>query len=508
MPLSPTSTALPNVLLDALVKEEYKGCAKCIYLPPEEGGRRIVTARRVQLGEVVGRAKHQMTVYGPSTPQQQKLWAQVCEMCGDEEEYGTYFVWGALHSLLADEMPSGTFPLPSITANLQELICLAFIPDIIDASPKVKKLHSELGLRCAPSKFEQLIQLWNCNAVDHTYLEEISILSLSFALINHSCMPTVSWEVQGDEIVLRATSDLEAGAELSITYIEDDDMHMPTKLRQDHIVTTGKGFVCGCSRCVGPERCRHVMCPVAGCDGIISLGPPHAACMKCDRALTGPEVSKYVAMESKLQEILENHMDGEPMDENGDADVDKAAKAPLIAPPRRTQNLHDITPKQLALVREVATSGDWLAPNGHWLAHQAYGLLKDLAWSQNACLTTILDCLQKRADFVSQAYPTAAPNPPPFFENALELLEAAELLLKGDTWPAAWTQQKRHAAARPLLEASVGVLMTMRGSENCHVRKARKYLMLLQPTPNASALKRGQKRSRSCEDGCQEEQTM
>lgn len=491
MPLSPrVSTAVPNVLLDEIVQKTYKDCAKCVYLPPEEGGRRLITARQVQLGEVVGRSKNQMTVSGPSTPQQQKLWAQVCEMCGDEEVYGKDFVWGALHSLAAEEVPLKSFPLPSITANLQEVICLQFIPELPDASPKVKKLHSELGLRCTALKFEQLIQLWNCNALDHTYLEETSILSPGFAMMNHSCMPNVSWEVQGDEVVMRAISDLEAGVEYSITYLEDDHLHMPAKLRQDHMVSTGKGFVCGCSRCEGPERCRHVMCPKAG---MVTLD-----------SLTASEKSRYVDMESKLQDILDKFMDEEPMDESGDAYI--AVEDPLIAPPPRTQNLDDITPEQLTIVREVATSGCWLAPAGHWLAHQAYGLLKDLAWSQKACPTTILDCLQKRAEFVSQAYPTVAPNPPPILEHGLELLEAAELLLKGDKWPAVWTPEKRHAAAMNLLEASIGVLQAIRGSRNCHVRKANKYLMSLQE--DSTPLKRGQKRNWSGQDGCQEEYNM
>lgn len=489
MPFSPLSTASPNDLIDEIVQETYNGCAKCVYLPPEQGGRRIVTTRKVQLGEIVGRSKNQVTAPKPSTLQQKQLWERLCKTFGEEfvnegnlleGEYDAYLVWGALHSLLPDELPLGEFPVPGISSHAQDLIGLHFIPEILDATAEVKKLHSELGLRCTPVKLEMLIHLWNFNCLEHSHLEDATVLSLGFALMNHACMPNTSWEVQGDEVILRATAELDAGDELSITYIEDDHMHKPTKLRQEHIESTGKGFVCGCSRCTGPERCRHVVCPEAGSSGLMSL-----------ESLTGAEQAKYLDMESKLHLLLEDFLD-EETDEGGDDNIERAVRSPLIAPPPRTQDLHEITPEQLAFIREVATSGKWLAPTGHWLAHQAYGLLKDWAWSQNACPTTILDCLQKRAAFVSQAYPTVAPNSPPFLDTGLELLEAAELLIKGDRWPAAWTQQRRHETAVPFLHGAIGILKPMRGSENCHVRKATKYLSLLEEksTPPKRGLKR------------------
>jgi len=99
----------------------------------------------------------------------------------------------------------------------------------------------------------------------------------------------------------------------------------------------------------------------------------------------------------------------------------------------------------------------------------------------------------QRAAFVRQTYATVAPNPPPILEHGLELLEAAELLLKAECWPSEHTLEKRRAAAADRLQESISVLEPLRGSKSKHVRKAYKYLASL--NVEAGTAKRGQKRT-------------
>lgn len=342
--------------------------------------------------------------------------------------------------------------------------------------------------------------MWNCNSLDHTYLNETSILSLAFALMNHTCKPSVSWEVEGNEVVLRATTDLEAGAELSVSYVEDPELHKPTNLRQEHIIETGKGFTCGCPRCSGPELSRHMVCSVSGCTGVVPLGlnakgDTAGPCGACGHMVTAKEIVRYTEKESELEELMEDFVVEDDCDQAGDSDIEQD----FTAPEAKFEGFEKITPEHLEKIRAIASSGRWVAPTGHWLAHRAYGLLKDVAWSRKGCPSTILECLHQRAAFVRQAYPCVAPIPPPIVEHGLELLEAAELLLKVDGWPSEWTQAKREAAAKKCLEESISVLEVMRGSTNKHCRKASKYLNAL--NGGAEMAKRGQKRGREDKTG-------
>lgn len=162
-----------------------------------------------------------------------------------------------------------------------------------------------------------------------------------------------------------------------------------------------------------------------------------------------------------------------------------------------------LSSEQLEWIRETAASGRFLAPTGHWLAHQAHGLLKDVAWSQEAGPVVVLTCLDRRAAFVRQAYELASPNPPPCPEHGWELLEAAELLLKSDGWPESSGAGERKAAAQARLRECIEVLEPLSGPEDENVTKARKWLLELgagaealyhEPEPNVA---RGLKRPRS-----------
>jgi hypothetical protein len=415
-----------------------------------------------------------MEVGPPTNPEQKAIWKTVTEIMDEDDDLDV--VWGALHSLLEEELPVDGFPLRTISKDLQQTICLHFIPEMTTATPNIAKLHKALGLRCSAVKLNRLVELWSCNSLDHTTKEDTSILSLAFALMNHACMPTVSWYVQGSEVILRANADLEAGTEINVSYLEDFELQKPTKRRQEHIIETGKEFTCGCARCSGPERCRRVVCARSGCPGLIALTcelRSSSPCEKCGKKLTAKEHSKYVDMETELEQLMEDFFDEEDYDEEGESDIE----GPISKPEARFKDLEQMTPKNLDKIKKNAGS---LAPAGHWLAHRAQGLFKDVAWSRKSCPSTILECLHQRAAYVRQAFPTVAPSHPPIVDHGLELLEAGELLLKSESaWPSKWTEEKRQASAEVLLQEAISVLEPMRGSENVFVRKARKYLASL-----------------------------
>jgi hypothetical protein len=300
-------------------------------------------------------------------------------------------------------------------------------------------------------------------------------------------MPSVTWSFEGDEVVLRANVDMDVGTELSVSYIEDEHMHKPTDRRREYILYTGKGFTCGCVRCSGPEHCRYVICPSSGCKGLVQLGKDFASskCKDCARSLTEHEFEDFVAREMELDKLLNHEYapkdDEEELDDESssgesddDTDGDDDITPPAVYPVDKIGS--DVVEK----IRNIATSGRWLAPAGHWLSYSAYGLLKDVAWRQKAEPGVILACLDARADFVRHAYGTAPPNQPPVPGHGWELLEAAELLLRrSDGWSSSsefTDEEKRKEAAEARLEECLEVLEPMLGPEESCVVKARRYL--------------------------------
>jgi hypothetical protein len=456
-----------------------------------------------------------MEVGPPRTAEEKAVWEQVCHFwkssCEDASvglraalfELDLQIVWSALHCLVAEDVPISGFPLACISEELQKTVFLSFAPDDLVPSPSLIRLHEALGLRCTPLKLTRMVKVWDCNAMAHTQRKDTLALSVGFALMNHSCMPSVSWVFEGDEIVLSANVDLAPGDELSNSYIEDDHMHMPTPLRQAYIIETGKGFTCGCVRCSdSAEKCRQVVCPAAGCTGLVPLGGSASEtgnCVACGRALETNEWVDHVARESELERLLEEFStrngknESAESDSEGDSESEESEDAQLTEPAFRVEELK---PEQLQWIRETATSGRWLAPAGHWLAHRAHGLLKDVAWSQKSCPTAILACLDQRAIFVRQAYNAVGRNFVPCPEHGWELLEAAELLLKCDSWPSEWSYCDRAAAAQTRLVECIEVLLPHPGPE---LRQAQQRLALLRKGGDATVCKKvaGVKRPRS-----------
>lgn len=502
-----------DVLVQDEVTQAYSACASCVFRPPSAGGRILVSTRKVLQGEVVARCKPQLAVGRTSlSPAHQAVWDQILQLFGTQDmDYWQRrvcdLVWSSLHSLVDADVPSSGFPFACITEDKQRRICLHFVPDVTP-SPSTIELHKSLGLRCSPMKLARMVALWECNSLVHSSRASTAVLCLAFALMNHSCLPTVNWEFEGDEVVLRTTTDLAAGSELSVTYMEDENMNKSTFHRQEHLIYTGKRFTCGCVRCSGPELCRHVSCAARDCPGIVPLGSANAdasaVCGTCSRTLTAGELAERVARESELDELLtpfrkpeegpsKDH-EGEEDDSESSEDEEQISDAP--DPPEATfVNVDKISPEQLARIRDIASSGRWLAPAGHWLAHQAFGLLKDVAWSQKAGPAAVLACLDQRASFVRQSYPSTGTNYPPIAEHGWELHEAAEVLLSPQGWVPEWANEdKRKEAARSRLLECIAVLEPMCGPKESTAVEARKTLAVLGKASEKA--KRGKKRER------------
>jgi len=517
-PYPPPSKAKerPPAESDSLVREivdQQFSCARCLFRPASVGGRVLVVTRRVLRGEVVGRAFPQM-ISGPASTSEQKVLREKINHFFESETEDDEIedvVWGALHCLVAEDLPAGGFPLAAISEALQGRLFLSSMPNEFSPSDPLLRLHQALGLCCPPLKLEKMVQVWRLNCFTHMNRRNTAVISLGTALMNHSCLPSVNWYFEGDEMVLRANADLEVGAELTVSYLEDQHLHKPTRARKEYI-EDNFCFTCTCVRCSDPhERCRHVFCPDEGCLGSISLSREHEEgttsprpCGTCGQTLTAEEWAARDGRESELERLL-NHLKSDDSEDEGD---DKDEKAELEEEEanncegegeeakdrinfwREAFDVDKVSLEELEWVRQTVASGRFLAPAGHWLAHRAHGLLLEEAKARQAGPAEILAHLDHRAAFVRQAYKIAEPMPPPCPEHGWELLEAAELLL-GDGWPAEEELAatcKRVAAAQARLQESIGVLEPMFGPKDAAALKARQLLLSLRAGEGASAV--------------------
>ncbi|CAJ1446610.1 unnamed protein product, partial [Effrenium voratum] len=111
--------------------------------------------------------------------------------------------------------------------------------------------------------FQRLVSAWRYNSFGH-HKEDGLVLYNRISMCAHSCDPTCCWSY-GDEdaFVLRSRMALEKGGELTISYLQDEDLLKSTAVRQQKLLNWK--FTCACPRCcltvdvgrgVRCQRCR------------------------------------------------------------------------------------------------------------------------------------------------------------------------------------------------------------------------------------------------------------
>jgi len=96
-------------------------------------------------------------------------------------------------------------------------------------------------------KFQRLVSAWRYNSFGH-HKEDGLVLYNRISMCAHSCDPTCCWSY-GDEdaFVLRSRIALGKGDELTISYLQDEDLLKSTSVRQTKLQNWK--FTCACPRC-------------------------------------------------------------------------------------------------------------------------------------------------------------------------------------------------------------------------------------------------------------------
>jgi len=163
-----------------------------------------------------------------------------------------------------------------------------------------------------------LIWVYNCfewsspSAADPTiHLGYVSYFISSF--LSHSCLPNLAGDIRMDGVqVFRARRSIKAGEELTISYLNEDQLLAPIALRR-HDLLTSKRFFCRCERCdLLADRSRCVRC--TNCNvGYKCYSGDAGWPSSWYRALGGPMIGRKMTMidsdESDLEDYNSIHRD-------------------------------------------------------------------------------------------------------------------------------------------------------------------------------------------------------
>jgi len=98
-----------------------------------------------------------------------------------------------------------------------------------------------------PHRLQRLVSAWRYNSFGH-HKEDGLVLYNRISMCAHSCDPSCCWSYGDDDaFVLRSRVALGRGDELTISYLQDDDLLKSTAVRQQKLQNWR--FTCACERC-------------------------------------------------------------------------------------------------------------------------------------------------------------------------------------------------------------------------------------------------------------------
>mmetsp|Transcript_28470 Transcript_28470/g.64590 ORF Transcript_28470/g.64590 Transcript_28470/m.64590 type:complete len:471 (-) Transcript_28470:171-1583(-) len=302
-------------------------------------------------------------------------------------DYEVLWYWCALNCLTEEDMENVEAPgdLKMVTKVQQRRLMLLFTPSTTKPSQAVLLITQAL-FKCDKEKtqaialtLERLLQIWIHNCFEHS--EDPPAYSTYFmsCFHSHSCAPNVGWHYSGDNFVLRARQDIQAGEELCITYLPEEGLYESTVERRADLQTT-KGFECGCDRCASAwDTSRGFRCDCGGVRFLASetsVTSDEKQCSPCNNAACTKAPDR-----AALQKIMEE-------------------EEKLVKMFRKFEN--NTTDVQTTKAKEVLGNSEKNFPQ-HWVTERMWN------WMQNGCTrhrkyADAITFADRRAGFMEKAY--------------------------------------------------------------------------------------------------------
>jgi len=169
-----------------------------------------------------------------------------------------------------------------------------------------------------------LVSAWRYNSFGH-HKEDGLVLYNRISMCAHSCDPTCCWSY-GDEdaFVLRSRVALSKGDELTISYLQDEDLLKSTAVRVQKLQNWR--FTCACDRCVQPLdvgrgfRCRK--CRIGILNFSVAKGGLEP-CQVCNALPSQEDQQMLIHLEEEYVQRVEN------LDKTDVADVETVYQAAI-----------------------------------------------------------------------------------------------------------------------------------------------------------------------------------
>jgi len=179
------------------------------------------------------------------------------------------------------------------------------------------------GREIDPNKLQRLVSAWRYNSFGH-HKEDGLVLYNRISMCSHSCDPSCCWSY-GDEdaFVLRARVGLKKGDELTISYLQDEDLLKSTAVRQQKLQNWK--FTCMCERCSLPIdvgrgfRCRRCRLGVHYQSVTNGLEP----CLVCNTSASKEDTQQLLHLEEEYISRVES------LDKTDVADVEMVYQAAI-----------------------------------------------------------------------------------------------------------------------------------------------------------------------------------
>jgi len=163
------------------------------------------------------------------------------------------------------------------------------------------------------------------------------VVFASLSMVNHACFPNCI--VDGDEGTLRATRDVAAGEELTVSYLNDGQLLWPRERRRTELQQRWD-FNCNCRRCAEAAddvRCFNGCTITMGCSGhLLAVRPSEARaacghgvllrCSKCQEPASANQTQMLLAAEASATSALLKLQSGDLEDEDEGSELLKCQR--------------------------------------------------------------------------------------------------------------------------------------------------------------------------------------
>lgn len=166
-----------------------------------------------------------------------------------------------LHEAQPLNLGTVTFHFAALMSHLQldnasiEVILDKYVPepdeepgdDVIRILQSLADMPDLLDRPIEPRRLQRLVSAWRYNSFGH-HKEDGLVLYNRISMCAHSCDPTCCWSYGDDDaFVLRARVALNRDDELTISYLQDEDLLKSSMVRQGKLQNWR--FTCACTRC-------------------------------------------------------------------------------------------------------------------------------------------------------------------------------------------------------------------------------------------------------------------